>query len=365
MAVEISVIIPAYNAEKTIGRCLDSVLCQTPEIEIIVVDDCSTDRTFDICKEYQSRHSNITLIHNEKNIGQGLSRNKGIDAASGEYLAFVDSDDTVSKYMYGDMLSLAYRGGYDIVRCGFKRIYESMAPCIEVSKRLNNIDEFRTSSEICEKFLPKFVGFLPGESIEKRLPWSACTYLYKSIIVESRKIRFTSERYSEDLFFNLEVLDVAKNCVSTDAEYYFYIDNPCSTMHQYNNPLVKCEKLLSFAKNKNQDIIKRAYLTVLNALPEAATQLVYDASIPWGEKKRILKQLRNEPPFITCFAAYPIHELQFYLRAFFVCAKHNFVTAELLCAYINIFRMWIIKQFRWRRDIAHLNQAKRREENEQ
>lgn len=96
MTVEISVIIPAYNAEKTIGRCLDSVLCQAPEMEIIVVDDCSNDRTFDICKDYQSHHSNITLIHNKKNIGQGLSRNKGIDAASGEYLAFIDSDDTIS-----------------------------------------------------------------------------------------------------------------------------------------------------------------------------------------------------------------------------------------------------------------------------
>lgn len=365
MTVEISVIIPAYNAEKTIDRCLDSVLCQAPEMEIIIVDDCSTDQTYDVYKEYQSRYSNIVLIQNDHNIGQGLSRNKGIEAASGKYLSFVDSDDTISQYMYSDMLSLAYRGEYDIVRCGFKRIYEFMAPGIEVTKRLNNIEEFRTSDEICKKFLPKFVGFLPGESIEKRLPWSACTYLYKSVIIKSKKIKFASERYSEDLFFNLEVLDAVETCISTDAEYYFYIDNPCSTMHQYNNPLVKCEKLLSFVEGKNKDIIKRTYLTILNSLPEAATQLIYDSSIPWSEKKRILKQLRNELPFVMCFAVYPIHELQFYLRAFFVCAKHNFVTAELLCAYINIFRMWIIKQFRWCRDIAHLGQAQRCEKNEQ
>jgi glycosyltransferase involved in cell wall biosynthesis len=276
VSVEISVIIPAYNAEKTIGRCLDSVLCQAPEMEIIIVDDCSTDQTYDVCKEYQSRYSNIVLIQNDHNIGQGLSRNKGIEAASGKYLSFVDSDDTISQYMYSDMLSLAYRGEYDIVRCGFKRIYEFMAPGIEVTKRLNNI--------------------------EKRLPWSACTYLYKSVIIKSKKIKFASERYSEDLFFNLEVLDAVETCISTDAEYYFYIDNPCSTMHQYNNPLVKCEKLLSFAEGKNKDIIKRTYLTILNSLPEAATQLIYDTSIPWSEKKRILKQLRNELPFVMCFA---------------------------------------------------------------
>ena len=141
-------IIPAYNAEKTIGRCLDSVLCQAPEMEIIIVDDCSTDQTYDVCKEYQSRYSNIVLIQNDQNIGQGLSRNKGIEAASGKYLSFVDSDDTISQYMYSDMLSLAYRGEYDIVRCGFKRIYEFMAPCIEVTKRLNNIEEFRTSVQV-------------------------------------------------------------------------------------------------------------------------------------------------------------------------------------------------------------------------
>ena len=269
--------------------------------------------------------------------------------------------------MYGDMLSLAYRGGYDVVRCRFKRIYGFMASRIEVSKRLNNIEEFHTSQEIYEKLLPQFVGFLPGQSMEKRPPWSACTYLYKLAIVKDKNIRFASEHvlYSEDMFFNLDILNNIETYISTDAEYYFYIDNPSSTVHKYNDPLTRCQKLVSFAEGKNQDIIKRVYLSVLNSLPEAATQLIYDSSIPWGEKKRILKQLRNEPPFVTRFAAYPIHELQFYLRAFFVCAKHNFVTAELLCAYINIFRMWIIKQFRWRRDIAHLNKAQRREKNEQ
>lgn len=364
MTAEIPVIIPAYNAEKTIGRCLDSVLCQTPEIEIIVVDDCSTDRTFDICKEYQSHHGNITLIHNEKNIGQGLSRDKGIKAASGEYLAFVDSDDTISQYMYGDMLSLAYRGGYNVVCCKCKRIYDFMAYRAEVPRRLENIQSFHGFDEISKEVIPQFVGFLPGQSMEERLPWSACTYLYKTAIVKNNNIRFSSARYSEDMFFNLEILKNIESYIVTDTQYYFYIDNPSSTTHQYNDPLEKCEKLLAFAVGKDPELTKRIYLTILSAFPEAATQLVYDSSIPWSEKKRILKQLRNEPPFVTCFAAYPIHELQFYLRAFFVCAKHNFVTAELLCAYINVFRMWIIKQFRWRRDIAHLNQAKRREENE-
>lgn len=365
MTIDISVIIPAYNAEKTISRCLDSVLCQIPEIEVIIVDDFSTDRTVELCKDYQMRHSNIRLIQNSENIGQGLSRNKGIEVATGKYLAFVDSDDMVSRYMYGDMLSLVNGGGYDVVRCRFKRIYGFMASRIEVAKRLNNIETFCSSGEIKEKILPQFVGFLPGQSMEKRPPWSACTYLYKTALIKEKNIRFASERelYSEDMFFNLDVLNAIESYVATDAEYYFYIDNSSSTVHKYNNPLTRCEKLLAFAKGKNQDITKRIYLSVLNALPEAATQLIYDTSYSWKEKRETLKQLRNQAPFVACFSSYPIHELQFYLRFFFECAKKNWATAELLCAYINIFRMWFIKQFRWRRDVIRLKRAQGRDKN--
>lgn len=124
MSVDISVIIPVYNAEKTLGRCIDSVLRQKPSLEVILIDDYSTDSSLQVCKEYQSRYSNVYVICNSSNVGQGLSRNVGIKKAAGTYLAFVDADDMISEYMFEDLFSLAGAGDYNIVGCRLKEINE-------------------------------------------------------------------------------------------------------------------------------------------------------------------------------------------------------------------------------------------------
>ena len=92
--MKISIVIPTYNVEKYIAECLDSVLKQTyKNIEIICVDDFSTDNTFSILQEYKDKYPSITLIRNEKNIGATFSRNRGLLLAKGEYVQFLDADD--------------------------------------------------------------------------------------------------------------------------------------------------------------------------------------------------------------------------------------------------------------------------------
>ena len=183
MSVDISVIIPAYNAEKTLVRCLDSVLCQRSNLEVILIDDCSTDETLEVCKEYQSRYDNVCVIRNSNNIGQGLSRNVGIKKAVGRYLAFVDADDMISEYMFEDLFSLACAGDYDIVGCSLKEINEE-----ELSK--NNFDIFVNqlvkqrvrSVESFDKegiesvLISALIGGVVEEPLEKVLPWSPCTF---------------------------------------------------------------------------------------------------------------------------------------------------------------------------------------------
>lgn len=114
----ISVIITAYNRENLISRCIDSVLEQTfKDIEIIIVDDFSTDKTRDIISEYSKKNHNIVCIYNNKNIGAGASKNCGLKVASGEYVGFVDSDDYVSRDYYENLYSLIKKTGCDIA-CG-------------------------------------------------------------------------------------------------------------------------------------------------------------------------------------------------------------------------------------------------------
>ena len=105
----ISFILPVYNAERYLSICLDSILNQGIEkddFEIILVEDCSTDGSLQICKDYSSKYKNIFLIENDKNIGVGLTRNKGMACAKGEYIHFVDSDDYLFPNSIQKLLSL-------------------------------------------------------------------------------------------------------------------------------------------------------------------------------------------------------------------------------------------------------------------
>ena len=261
MSVDISVIIPVYNAEKTLGRCIDSVLRQKPSLEVILIDDYSADSSLQVCKEYQSRYSNVYVICNSSNVGQGLSRNAGIKKATGTYLAFVDADDMISEYMFEDLFSLAGAGDYDIVGCRLKEInedellknnFDSFVNQL-ANQRLRSVKNFN-KEDIESVLVSALIGGVAEEPLEEILPWSSCTYLYRNDLVKANNIAFLSERvtYSEDLFFNLDAFRRADSCAITTTEYYFYLKNPLSTVHRYHDPVSKCEKLLAYTcSNKN------------------------------------------------------------------------------------------------------------------
>ena len=105
---KVSIIVPVYNEEEYVSTCLLSLINQTlDDIEIILIDDNSTDNSLNILLDYTRKYPNINVYHNEKNIGQGASRNRGLSLATGEYIGFVDSDDYVSCTMYEEMYKAA------------------------------------------------------------------------------------------------------------------------------------------------------------------------------------------------------------------------------------------------------------------
>lgn len=116
----ISVIIPVYNKSEKIRRCLDSVLNQTyGNLEVIVVDDCSTDDSFEICKEYQNMDSRIRLFRNERNMGVSEARNYGLSVMTGNYVGFVDADDYIDSKMYEELMLNIKNYDMDFVQCGY------------------------------------------------------------------------------------------------------------------------------------------------------------------------------------------------------------------------------------------------------
>ena len=114
---KISVIVPAYNSGEKIRECLDSIINQTHrDLEIILVDDCSSDDTFQIMQEYADRDSRIHIMRNKINCGAGFSRNRGLDIATGEYVTFVDSDDFLDLDTYEKANAAIEKENPDIVR---------------------------------------------------------------------------------------------------------------------------------------------------------------------------------------------------------------------------------------------------------
>lgn len=123
---KISVIIPVYNVENYLRECLDSIINQTfKDIEIICVDDCSTDNSLDILNEYAQKDNRIKVFEQKENSGQGAARNFGISIAQGEYITFVDPDDYIESTMYEKMYNQAKTLNSEIVMCDVQKFFET------------------------------------------------------------------------------------------------------------------------------------------------------------------------------------------------------------------------------------------------
>lgn len=123
MQPKVSIIVPCYGVEQYLDRCVESLVGQTLlNIEIILVDDLSPDRTPEMCDEWAKKDSRIRVVHKVQNGGLGLACNTGIEVSTGEYIAFCDSDDYVDKDMYETMYNAAAKENVDVVFSGIKTV---------------------------------------------------------------------------------------------------------------------------------------------------------------------------------------------------------------------------------------------------
>lgn len=122
---KISIIVPVYNVENYVSKCIESIINQTyKDVEIIIVNDGSTDKSGDICDYYSKKDARIILIHQE-NQGLSMARNNALDIASGDYIGFVDSDDWIAPDMYGTLYNNAIEHDADISMCNFYYVSET------------------------------------------------------------------------------------------------------------------------------------------------------------------------------------------------------------------------------------------------
>ena len=147
--VKVSIIVPIYNVEKYLDRCMQSLLNQSlNDIEIIMVDDGSPDGCSQMCDEYVKKDPRIKVVH-KKNEGLGYARNSGLEVAVGEYVAFVDSDDYVREDMYSLLWQVADKTNAEIIECELEKVWTKKKERIILPESYTDIKDYMLRSRVC------------------------------------------------------------------------------------------------------------------------------------------------------------------------------------------------------------------------
>lgn len=240
MNTKISIIIPVYNVEKYLRKCIESVLAQDfSDYEVLLIDDGSTDMSGQICDEYAEKYAVVKVIHQE-NMGVGSARNTGIENANGDYLFFVDSDDAVKENILGFLYDVAVGNNSDIVSFGMDYVYEDgriMATRTPISNGIKDIyhkeifQYFSTDSYVWNKF-------------------------FKTDLFLNSGVRYPENMWYEDLSVNQKIAFFAKKVTLTDKVFYKYLQRENSAMHVKNTDrnsdmLTVVSDILEFYKKNN------------------------------------------------------------------------------------------------------------------
>lgn len=210
---KISVIVPVYNVEKYLPRCIESILHQTYEnIELILVNDGSTDTSGSICDSYAVRDSRVQVVH-QANSGVSAARNAGIHLAAGEYLQFVDSDDYIDANMTEIMAAVLDKNTASVVMCGYKRIDSSTGQCMQTV--CFEPDGFYSYDELLNIFVDLYLQWVIN------LCWNK---MYRARMIKENSILFAGDiNPAEDVFFNLEVIKKGTGFEITAVCPYNYV----------------------------------------------------------------------------------------------------------------------------------------------
>ena len=209
---KVSVIIPMYNAQNTIEECLDSILGQTifRDLEVIIVDDCSTDSSFDKANYYEKKTpENIALIKLDQNGGPGNARNIAMSYANGEYIGFVDADDAIVPTMYEKLYNEAIRTDSDFVDSGFYSQSKDEAVLYTSDDLTGKLDDAKKSSLLIHG----------GYTVTK---------IFRRSFLSANHIKFREEYMLEDFDFLAEIIARANSAANVKEILYIYRDTSSS-----------------------------------------------------------------------------------------------------------------------------------------
>lgn len=301
----VSIILPVYNAQNHLARCIGSILNQTyKNIELIILNDGSKDHSLPVCEEFRAKDSRIVLVDKE-NSGVSDTRNLGLKLAGGEYVQFVDSDDYIDPDFTQHLVEAAETHHADLVIAPYKMVIPAGATKPE--QVLEKLEDNLGVMSVARPPEVREYGFLPAGVYDKdtfalRLMDKPASYfysvlwnkLYRRILLTGNDIQFTSElKWAEDLVFNMQYIQYAETFVSIDKAGYYYVQNPQSICHTQINPA-------SIVQNKIQTFryYKDLY-TRLGMYEEMRPQLykflvdIAESTYPSGPFKKIIEEAKE------------------------------------------------------------------------
>lgn len=211
MEITVSVVVPVYNVKEYLIDCLNSIKNQTyASMEIILVDDGSTDGSAQICDEFEQEDERISVIH-KKNGGLSEARNVGLNASKGEYIIFIDSDDLISEKMLEEMVKCIKISNIDIVACAFKT-FEDINEVSYIENSNNDISMVEGRELVQRLYKGEYnsIGF------------TAWNKLYKKSLFQKNGIEYPVGRFYEDAFTTFKLLYKAKQIALINKPLYYY-----------------------------------------------------------------------------------------------------------------------------------------------
>jgi len=267
----LSLILPVYNVAEYLPTCLDSILSQDADgLEVVAVDDGSTDDSGDILDHYASRSGKIRVIH-QRNQGVGAARNSGISAARGEYLWFVDPDDWIEPHSVRALAAAIRPRSTDIAVFGFRTVGPGSQPPPWPFNEARFAEDQKERAEIFRQL------------VAARRETSSCNKIYSKSFLMNTGVRFSDARYGEDAIFNYRAFRVVETVLALPDIWYVYRLRPESVSRKYD-PTRWSEKELG--------VIKEMKL-LLASLGEAPT--LANRRFLWGIFREIRMIARESP----------------------------------------------------------------------
>ena len=333
---KVSIIIPVYNTEKYLKRCMDSITAQTlKELEIIIVDDGSKEPCAALCDELAKADSRIKVIH-KKNAGSGYARNTGLEYATGEYVGFVDSDDYINPDMYQSLYDSAVKYDADLVLSGYNFVggntFASDDECLP--KEYFDKDTLFENEDI-KKLILGIIGALPHEPDDSRYGVSVWKNIFRNSLIQEHKIEFMSERemLSEDMVYCVDFAKRIKRAVGIPGAFYCYCRNEDSFSKSYNpTRFEKTLVLLNTIEEHIKDIFDASeYKIYLDRLAQGygrifcSQEVVHarDEKIKYSQLRERLKTICTNEKIKTALKSHPWHKLPAKQAAFAFAMKHR------------------------------------------